>query len=351
MNHLMKCVGAALTSLVMAGAAQAETVLIANDPGPNRGVRAAAVQHLSDQIAERTGGAVTIENNWGGALFKTTAALDSFSTGVADLGVLVGAYAQSELPELNIGVLPLPKAGPWVMMKSLHELYTTNEAIKARLADQNIVYINHYALPPGLVGCKGEGHTSLEAMNGIKFSNTGGLSRLFGELGANLVQMPVYEVYQGMETGLIDCTITYSYFAVATKLDELLDSIMPLKFSSTTVVITVMNKDSFDSLTPEQQTAILEVGADMADYYGEALAAADTKSMTKMTEVDGIKLVEFNEAEQAVMQEASKVTTEDWLSDAEATGLDGQATIDELVAVMAKWQNEVDTKGFPWERN
>ncbi|MCY6379711.1 TRAP transporter substrate-binding protein DctP [Hoeflea prorocentri] len=352
MKRILKVAALAASMSAIGLAASAETVLIANDPGPNRGVRSVAVNYLSDEIAKRSGDTVKIQNNWGGALFKTTAALESLGTGVADLGVVVGAYAQSELPELNIGALVMPQAGPWVMMKSLHELFTTNETIKQRLADKNIVYINHYALPPALVGCQGKGIASAKDADGVKMSDTGGMSGLFKDLGGNMVRMPVYEVYQAMETGLIDCTVTYSYFAVATKLDELLTSVTPMDFAAVTVVITVMNKDSFDSLSAEQQAAILETGEHMADYYGEALAAADKSAMDKMTTRETPVVINaFSEEDYDAFREASKTVTGKWLADAEATGLDGQATLDEFLGLQAKWKAVAETEGLPWERN
>ena len=45
-KHLKLAVAAATASTI-ALAAHAQTTLISNDPGPNRGVRAAAVNHLS----------------------------------------------------------------------------------------------------------------------------------------------------------------------------------------------------------------------------------------------------------------------------------------------------------------
>ncbi|MEM9765870.1 MAG: C4-dicarboxylate ABC transporter substrate-binding protein, partial [Pseudomonadota bacterium] len=70
--------------------------------------------------------------------------------------------------------------------------------------------------------------------------------------------MPIYEVYQSMQTGLIDCTVTYGYFASATKLDELITTITPIELSSSIVLATVMNKDVFESLSGEDQAAIRE---------------------------------------------------------------------------------------------
>ena len=211
MSRFLKIAALTAATSVFALGAQAQTMLISNDPGPNRGVRAEAVNHLSTLIAEASGGALTVENNWGGALFRTTAALDSMSAGVADLGLIVGPYTQSELPELALGGLPMINASPWVMMSAMHELFTTNETIMARLEERNLVFVNFYALPTALLGCNGGQIASVDDVDGVKISRTNSMSDLFQPLGGNMVNMPIYDVYQSMQTGLIDCTVTYGY--------------------------------------------------------------------------------------------------------------------------------------------
>ena len=279
--RMMAAVTAATCALTVG--AEAQTLLISNDPGPNRGVRAEAVNQLSKLISEASGGALTVENNWGGALFKTTAALDSLSAGVADMGLIVGPYAQSEVPELAVGGLPMINASPWVMMNAMHELFTTNEAIKARLEERNLVFINFYALPTALLGCNGGQIASVKDVDGVKISRTNSVSDLFQPLGGNMVNMPIYEVYQSMQTGLIDCTVTYGYFASATKLDELLETITPIEVSSSIVLATVMNRDTFESLSEEEQAAVLEAGAAMPDFYGKHLGEAEAAALASMS--------------------------------------------------------------------
>ncbi|MGD1886320.1 MAG: TRAP transporter substrate-binding protein DctP [Cohaesibacteraceae bacterium] len=257
MSRLLKMAALTAAASVFARSAQAETMLISNDPGPNRGVRAEAVSHLSTLINEASGGALTVENNWGGALFQTTAALDSMSTGVADLGLIVGPYIQSELPELALGGIPMIKASPWVMMSAMHELFTTNQTIMSRMDERKLVFVNFYALPTALLGCNAGQVASVSDVDGVKISRTNSMSDLFQPLGGNMVNMPIYEVYQSMQTGLIDCTVTYGYFASATQLDEHLETITPIELSSSIVLATVLNKDAFVSLSEGEHAAVL----------------------------------------------------------------------------------------------
>ncbi|MEM7781574.1 MAG: TRAP transporter substrate-binding protein DctP [Pseudomonadota bacterium] len=347
MKRLLSVAALATSVSAIAVGAQAESVLIANDPGPNRGVRAAAVNYFSDQLAIATNGAVRVENNWGGALFKTTAAVDSIGLGVADMGVVVGPYAQSEMPELNIGGQPMPPAGPWVMMKALDDLFANNEQIKQRMAEKGLVYLNAYSLPPSLLACNDELIQTTDDVAGVKISNTGTTSELFGRFDGNMVDMPIYEVYQSMQTGLIDCTVTFSYFAVATQLHELLATMAPLDLPATTVVLTVMNKDAFDGLSADAQAGVMAAAASMSDYYGEQLEKADNAALDAMRAA-GVQDLSFTADEQKAMQVAMQPNLDEWLADAEATGLDGQAVYDEFLSYVQKWQATLDADGFPW---
>ncbi len=350
MSQIMKMAALAATTSIFAFAAHAQTTLISNDPGPNRGVRAEAVNHLSTLIAEKSDGALTVENNWGGALFSSTAALDSLSTGVADMGLVVGPYVQSEMPELALGGVPMIKASPWVMMSAMHELFTTNETILARLEERNLVFINFYALPTALLGCNDSQIASVGDVEGVKISRTNSMSDLFEPLGGNMVNMPIYEVYQSMQTGLIDCTVTYGYFAAATKLDELLDSITPIELSSSIVLATVINKDVFESLSEDEQAAILAAGAAMPDFYGEHLGKAEAAAIEAMTTGDGaLTLQAFNEADYTSFDEAAQPIIDEWLADAEAVGLDGEAMMEEMIALIERWNEVEATQGVPWE--
>lgn len=351
MKNLITGLVLSAASVAMTTAAQAQTVLIANEPGPNRGVRADAVAYIAEQIAERTNGEVTVDQKWGGALFKSEAALGSLSTGVADMGLLVGAYVSSEFPELQMAGLLLKPAHPWVMMQAVYELFTTNEQIKQRLDEMNLVYLAPYSLSPAILACRGKGIRTLDDIKGTKISLTGSSGDILAALGGNMVQMPIYEVYQGMETGLIDCTVTYAYYAVATKLNEEIDTVTNLRYSTVASLGTVINKFSFEALTPEQQEAILSIGPDLINYYGENLAQADKEAIeTLSTGKYAAEFVTMSDADYDRMDEVGAPMIDKWKADAAAVGTDGDALLDELYRLMDKWTKVMETEGLPWER-
>lgn len=335
----------------IAATAQAETILIANEPGPNRGVRADAVSYIAQQIEERTNGEVKVDQKWGGALFKSEAALGSMSTGVADMGLLVGAYVSSEFPELQMAGLLLKPAHPWVMMQAVYELFTTNEQIKQRLDEMNLVYLAPFSLSPAILACRGKGIRTVADIKGTKIARVGSSGDIFAALGGNMVQMPIYEVYQGMETGLIDCTVTYAYYAVATKLNEEIDTVTELRYSTVASLGTVINKFSFEALTPEQQDAILSIGPDVMNYYGENLAKADADALETLSTGDyAVEFVTMSDADYDLMDEVGAPMIDKWKADAAAVGTDGDALLADLLRLIDKWTKIMEAEGLPWER-
>ncbi|MEM9435449.1 MAG: hypothetical protein AAGA15_00290, partial [Pseudomonadota bacterium] len=87
--------------------------------------------------------------------------------------------------------------------------------------------------------------------------------------------------------------------------------------------------------------------ASMSDYYGEQLEKADTAALDAMRAA-GVQDLSFTQDEQAAMQVAMQPNLDEWLADAEATGLDGQAVYDEFLTYVEKWQATLEADGFPW---
>ena len=93
---------AAGLTAALAAPAMSQTTLIYGEPGPNRGARAEATQWFADQVAEQSGGDLTLDITWGGALFSEKAAVQSLRDGVADLGSVIGVYFPQDMVAYGI---------------------------------------------------------------------------------------------------------------------------------------------------------------------------------------------------------------------------------------------------------
>ncbi|WP_235962701.1 C4-dicarboxylate TRAP transporter substrate-binding protein [Jannaschia marina] len=335
--------------LATAGAAIAETRLILGEAGPNRGARAASLQHFVDEVTARTDGEVVIDVQWGGALFKANAAVGSIADGVADLGTIISVYFPQEMVGYGIADLPVLNSDAWVGMRATDELMRNSEAIQASLADQNLVYLGTFTTSAVNIGCKDAAIRSVEDIEGLKVRGVGAYGDTFRDFGANMVPMSIYDAYQGLDTGLLDCSQGYSYAVGALKQEEVMTSYTLLNWGQVGALGIFINKDVYDGLLPEVQTAMGEAGVAMADKLGELITADNEAAIEKMREA-GVEIIELDEAERDQLVEKGAAYVEAWAERAGGVGLDGAALLEEYDALIAKYTAERDEQGYPWTR-
>lgn len=349
----MAAIAAAVTVGLFSGVAVAETVLTHGEAGPNRGARAKALQWFADEVATRSKGDLKFDIQWGGALFKANAAVQSVADGVADSGTVIGVYYPKEMAVYGISDLPLENPDAWVGMKATDEFMRSSEAAKQDLANKNLVYVGTFTTSAVHIGCKGGAIRSVDDIKGKKVRGTGAYGKVFGELGATMVSMSIYKAYQGLDTGLIDCSQGYSYAMSALKQYEVVDSYTLLNWGQVGGVGVFMNKEVFDGLSDEQRAVISDTGRDMSDYFGKILTAANDAALVKMAEgTDGrkVEIIELPATERAKLIAAGAKYLDAWTELADKSGHDGKAMLATYKELIAKYSAERDTKGYPWAR-
>ncbi|WP_417667527.1 C4-dicarboxylate TRAP transporter substrate-binding protein [Roseibium sp.] len=347
----MKLVLAAALGAVIGSAcvAQAETTLILGEAGPNRGARAQSMNWFAEKAGELSGGDLKFDIQWGGALFKAGAALSGVADGVADLGTVISVYFPQEMVAYGIADLPLKNDDAWVGMKATNELMQGNASIRQNLADMNLVYIGTFTTSAVHIGCKDKAIRSIGDISGLKVRGVGAYGDTFKDVGANLVPMSVYDAYQGLDSGLLDCSQGYSYATAALKQHEVITSYTLLNWGQVGALGILMNKDMFDSLSPENQQALLSAGDGIADELGRLITADNAKAIETM-KAAGVEVIELPEADRAQLIEGGQKYVDAWVERASAVGLDGAALLNEYKGLIAKYEAERDEKGYPWMR-
>ena len=342
-------VALALGALLAAGQATSATTLIAGEAGPNRGARAAALQSFADDVEARTDGEVTVDIQWGGALFKSEAAVQGIADGIADLGTIIAVYFPQEMLGYGIADLPLANPDAWVGMRATDELMRSSEAIGADLADKNLAYVGTFTTSAVNIGCKGAAIRSVDDIDGLKVRGVGAYGNTFGDFGANLVSMSIYDAYQGLDTGLIDCSQGYSYAVGALKQQEVMTSYTLLDWGQVGALGIFMNRDVHEGLDDAAREAIEAAGVAMADTLGELITADNDKAIETMRAAD-VEIIELPAAERDALVERGASYVDEWVSRADASGFDGAALLAEYRELIDKYTAERDEKGYPWER-
>ncbi|ASJ73133.1 C4-dicarboxylate TRAP transporter substrate-binding protein [Granulosicoccus antarcticus] len=343
--------GASLTALLTsASVASAQVTLIAGEAGPNRGARAASLQSFADDVAERSEGEVIIDIQWGGALFKSEAALQSISNGVADMGTIIGVYFPQEMLGYGIADLPLENPDAWVGMRATDELMRSSSAMQENLAANNLVYIGTFTTSAVNIGCQGATIESVDDIKGLKVRGVGAYGNVFKDFGANMVSVSIYDAYQALDSGLIDCSQGYSYAVSALKQQEVMSSYTLLNWGQVGALGVFMNKEIFDSLEPEVRTILSESGEAMADKLGELITVDNQMAIDTMKST-GVEVLEMAAGERSKLVEKGKPYVDEWVKRADSIGFDGAAVLEQYRGLIDKYTAERDEKGYPWQRN
>ncbi|WP_417473813.1 C4-dicarboxylate TRAP transporter substrate-binding protein [Leisingera sp.] len=348
MKALLASTAAALC-LAAATIASADTTLILGEAGPNRGARAAALQSFADDVTARTNGEVNIDIQWGGALFKANAAAQSIADGVADLGTVIAVYFPQEMLSYSFADLPMRNEDAWVGMRATDELMRTSDAITKSLADQNLVYIGTFTTSAVNIACKDVAIRTVEDIAGLKVRGVGAYGDTFRDFGANMVAMPIYDAYQGLDTGLLDCSQGYSYAVAALKQQEVMTSYTLLNWGQVGALGIFMNKDVYDSLDAETQSAMADAGIAMADKLGELITAANDAALETMKDA-GVEVVDLPAEERDKLVQQGKQYVDEWVERANAAGLDGTSLLEQYRTLLEKYAEERDSQGYPWAR-
>ena len=343
MRHL------AFAAALLAAPATAQTTLIFGEAGPNRGARAEATQWFVDEVERRSEGEIEIDVNWGGALFKAEAAAQGVRDGVADLGTVIAVYYPQEMAGYGIADLPVQNPDAWVGMRAVDELMRSSDAIRQDLADRGLVYIGTFTTSAVNIGCADAAIRTTGDIDGLKIRGVGAYGEAFDAMGADMVNMSIYDAYQGLDTGLIDCSQGYSYAVSALKQGEVMDSYTLLDWGQVGGLGIFMNAAAYEGLAPEHQELLMEVGAEMADEFGRLITDANEAAIEEMRGQD-VEIIELPEEERAKLVEAGAPYIEEWKETAAGIGLPAEELLTQYRALIDDYTAERDAQGYPWER-
>lgn len=276
-------------------------------------------------VNERTNGVVTIETFPGGTLLGANDMYDGIEQGVADIGLSAPSYDPGRFP-LTSGVsLPVGFPDSLTASLTLWDLYTE---LKPAEYD-GFKVITMFTTEPGYLMTKKQ-VTNFDELKGMKLRAAGTGVPVLEALGASPVGMPMNEVPEAVQTGLIEGTMTSREVLQDFKLAE------QLKFVTNypMVVVTfaaVMKQDKFDALPAPVQAVINDLGREMAEWTGNYHDNENVGGALKWAEeTQGLKIVELADGQKAEWDAKLTPMVDAWVTDMTSKGLDGQGFLDKL---------------------
>lgn len=302
MNTTSLAFGLLMTAAI-GTAATAQELKYANWAPPMHTINAAQIEPLAKAIEEGTNGAVTLRAFHGGELGAGPA--DQFVRvvqGTADMGWGVHGYTSSQFPKSLIlelpGALPLDQPGYAALWRAfdseLASEYPMTEVIALWGSEPNILMMRNKEV------------RTPEDLRGLKMRVAGAISAEAMEaLGATPVQIPMSQVYNGLQTGLIDGVISGASVMHDFKLEEVVGSVTTGPNFGRLTFYTVMNKSVYDGLSDEAKAAINSIKGEEISRLSEeawlatadaAMDAARQSGTTTVIELEGAEAQAFDDA-------------------------------------------------------
>ncbi|GKY86630.1 TRAP transporter substrate-binding protein [Sinisalibacter aestuarii] len=328
MGIFAKLNGAALALGMIATAAHATELKLADFQPPTHFVVDNVYTPFAEAVSAATGGDVTVKVFMGGELGPGPAEqYNRVVDGVADIAFSLPGYTASNFPMTLLTELP-----------GVIDAETGTSRILANidmLSDEyrRVVLVGLWNNAPNLLLMAEKPVHSMDDLAGLNIrvpSRNAGL--IVQAWGANPVSMPAPEIYNAMQTGVLDGAMIDATALGAFKLGEVTTYVTQGMDTTISDFFMIMNRDVFNDLDETAQAAILEAGQAAslngnAAWLGVAGGALDGFGAT-----EGKEVITLSDEEAARFNAASAEAVTQILAEAEAAGMPAQAFVDALKA-------------------
>lgn len=296
-------------------------------------VSARQVEAWAKRVEERANGELKITIYPGGSLGAPADHYEMVKNGVVDiatsfLGITPGVFPVAE----GIGLPMLGYESTVQASQALMDMYLNTDYMKKEFSEVQVMYLHTY--DPALIGTNKKIET-MEDLKGLKLRVTGGpITSFFTKLGASPVSMPVTEMYQSLEKGVLQGYVIDSTGVPSYKLDEHSTNILDAK-CFVGPFFCLMNKAKWESL-PDNIKAAFEAENGMTG----AINAGKLWDQDKDKVYSELKIpVNTLSAEERARWEAvGKEVAQEWIKDMDAKGYPGQEIYDKYIELRDKYK-------------
>ena len=146
--------------------------------------------------------------------------------------------------------------------------------------------------------------------------------------GGNAVALPWGEVYSALQTGMVNAVVTSSASGKDGKFWEVLSDFTKINYAYPLQAVTI-NLDYWNSLSPEQQKAMLKAAKEIEAAQWEASKQEDAVALKTLAE-HGMKIHEASDTLKKELNAVGKKMLEEYLRDAD----------DDIKAIFAKYNGQ-----------
>lgn len=329
-----------LSAVALSTQAHAETVLRYSNWLPQGHViLEKAINPFIAEVAEKTQGRIKIDT-----LPKVVGTVpgqyDVTVDGLADISFIIMGYTPGRFPLSEVVELPFVGDDPEATSVAYWRVY--HEKLEQLDEFKGVKLLSMSVAAPSHIVTRGKPVTAIGDLDGLKMRNPiASFIPAAEAMGTVPINKPISEVYELASTGVVDGAFAPLDSQKSFKLMDVLPYMTLVDgglFSPGMAFI--MNKDSWDRLSAEDQAIIMEAaGEKMAQAVGAGYAASDQVARAEMEAKQGA-IVQLADAElMAALEERLAFVSEAWAKKAEALGVENAAAVaDELREIVRSYK-------------
>jgi len=329
-RNFAKLAGAtALATMMAAGAAMAADVTLRMHQflPAQANVPKNVLLPWAEKIMAESGGRIEIQHfpsmQLGG---KPPDLIDQAIDGVADIVWTVAGYTPGRFPRAEVFELPFTMTDAGAMSEAYWKL-----AEETMMDDdfKDFKVLGLWVHGPGVIH-SADPIVKVSDLNGVKLrAPTRVTNMLMKNLGATPVGMPVPAIPEALSKGVVDATIIPWEVVGALKVAELVENHteFPGKALYTTTFIFAMNKEKYNALPDDLKKVIDDnSGLEFSVFAGTQMQADDAGPRAFAME-NGNNIIQLTPEQAAEWEADSASTTQQWIADTNAAGIDAEALI------------------------
>lgn len=280
---------------------------------------------FAEAVLEQTEGRVDIKVYPNNELGAPTTTVDQVVGGSLDMGLTLAAYTPGRFPLTSI--LEFPFMFDSSLQGNLVAADLKQDLQDSDYKDMKLLWIGGTDVAKILIN---KPVTTVDGLAGLKLRSPGLIyNDLFHKLGATELSLPVSDLYDAMDRGIVDGSLMSPSALISFKLAEVTKNVIDLDVYMNPLII-VMNKDTWAKISPEDQQIIESLLAEFPEKVGTQYDKEFAAGMAKAEE-SNIKVLSFSDAEKAKLHAITDELKVKWLADMDSKGLPGTATYEKAL--------------------
>lgn len=290
------------------------------------------ISQAKEILEEKSGGTMTLDMYFNEALMKQGDTFVGVGQGIADIAY-VPSQNLSDVQMAGIFKLLYPNGAlDTYAMTDIYRGVLENSDLQDNLAQYNLHCLVARALG-GKQLCTSKVQVKTpDDLKGMNIGANGNDSYFFSECGAGAVALSNADYYTGLSNGLVGGITNHYVSMVVYNLSEVAKYITEFGGGLEVAAETyMMNLDTWNSLTAEQQQWVTETFTQVSDMMQDSDAADLVSSRQKCID-DGIEIYTLNDDEMAAFAPYMEKVNNDWIKNATDAGWDAQGAYDYVIA-------------------